>query len=113
MPDSVSPKDPPLEDELLLPSDSPLADDILEGVGPIAVFLYGADTKETRSKVYYDRESNRKPIGKAGGFLYASKAMLRKDHLVKASDVKPIKDDPATETRAERLRRLRIEGVIK
>jgi hypothetical protein len=57
-----------------------LVDDIVEGAGPIAAFLYGRDTPETRKRVYYENSTKQLPIVqlRPGGRLRLSKLATRK-----------------------------------
>jgi len=52
----------------------PLADDLLEGAGAIAEFMFG-DPK-LRKKVYYLRQSSRLPLFQIGTRLCARKSTL-------------------------------------
>jgi len=59
--------------------DATLADDVVEGAGPIAAFLYGCDTPENRKRVYYENGTKQLPIVqlRRGGRLRLSKSATR------------------------------------
>ena len=67
-----------------IPDDDTLAEDTLQGAGALALFIYGEDTPQNRKKIYYDHDTGKRPIGKRGLLLYASKRVSREDHYNKA-----------------------------
>jgi hypothetical protein len=68
-----------------------LADDLLREAGPIAAYIYGADTPENRRKVWFivspqNKSRSKAPIFKEGRFLIARKSEL--DEFYSAKRVK-------------------------
>jgi hypothetical protein len=56
-------------------ADETIADDLMLGAGPIAFFIYGADTPEMRRNVY--RNVFNLPLFKHGNTLAAFKSVIR------------------------------------
>lgn len=59
---------------------SPIAADMAEGAGEIALFLFGKDTPEAKKKVFRLAALKVIRCGKLGGKLVASKRKLAEDY---------------------------------
>jgi hypothetical protein len=53
-----------------------LADDLLPGAGPIALYVYGQDDKKHRRKVYYKYDRGDWPLWKDGQEITSRKSLL-------------------------------------
>lgn len=53
-----------------------LADDMIEGAGPIAKFLFGAQDAKARRKIYHIIEHHGFPSFKIGGKIYARRTAI-------------------------------------
>ncbi|MDP4021044.1 helix-turn-helix domain-containing protein [Methylobacterium sp. NEAU 140] len=53
-----------------------LAEDMIEGAGPIAKFLFGSEDTKARRKIYHIIEQHDFPSFKIGGKIYARRSSI-------------------------------------
>lgn len=54
----------------------PLAQDLMSGAGPIALFIFGDESETSRRKVYYAADKLGLPCFKLGGTLCARRSTI-------------------------------------
>jgi hypothetical protein len=57
-----------------------VADDLLDGLGAFAEFIYGENNPVTRRRIQYEIARGHWPARKAGNHIFGSKAKVRAVH---------------------------------